>query len=150
MMARRRIPTGAGRLADAAPRRWPLAPDAGASWPLVLLASCLAVAITTYGWTSSPLRPLVTTWFLLACPGLALILLLPRRGAVTLFVLAIATSVSLETIVAEAMLETSTWSPRAALAVFIAVTLAGSALQLRGRGHSRPIPRRRVEEHTAP
>jgi len=119
-------------------------------WPLVLFASCLAVAITTYGWTSSPLRPLVTTWFLLACPGLALILLLPRREPVTLFVLAIAASVSLETIVAEAMLETSTWSPRAALAVFIAVTVAGSALQLSGRRDSRPIARRRVEEHTAP
>jgi hypothetical protein len=149
MMARRRIPIDARRLADAA-RRWPLASDAGASWPLVLFASCLAVAITTYGWTSSPLRPLVTMWFLLACPGLALVLLLPRRGAVTLLVLAIATSVSLETIVAEAMLETRTWSPRAALAVFIAVTLAGCALQLRGRRHGRPIARRRVEERTAP
>jgi hypothetical protein len=117
-------------------------------WPFVLFASCLAVAITTYGWTSSPLRPLVTTWFLLACPGLALILLLPRRGPVTLFVLAIATSVALETIVAEAMLETSIWSPRAALAVFIAVTFAGSALQLGRRRDSSPIASRRIEEHT--
>jgi hypothetical protein len=149
MMARRRIPIDARRLADATRRR-PLASDAGAGWPLVLFASCLAVAITTYGWTSSPLRPLVTTWFLLACPGLALVLLLPRRGAVTLFVLAIATSVSLETILAEAMLETRTWSPRAALAVFIAVTLAGCALQLGGRRHSSPIAGRRVEERTAP
>jgi hypothetical protein len=121
-------------------RARPFALDGSVSWPLVLFASCLAVAITAYGWTSSPLRPLVTTWFLLACPGLALMLLLPRRGGVTLFVLAIATSLSLETIVGVAMLETSTWSPRAALAVFIAVTLAGSALQLRGR----------VEERTAP
>jgi hypothetical protein len=121
-------------------RARPFALDGSVSWPLVLFASCLAVAITAYGWTSSPLRPLVTTWFLLACPGLALMRLLPRRGGVTLFVLAIATSLSLETIVGVAMLETSTWSPRAALAVFIAVTLAGSALQLRGR----------VEERTAP
>lgn len=127
----------------------PRTPTVRASWPLVLVGSCLAVAITTYGWTSSPLRPLVTTWFLLACPGLALILLLPRRGTVTLFVLAIATSVALETIVAEAMLETSIWSPRAALAVLIAVTLAASALQLGGRRQSRPRARRRVEEHTA-
>jgi hypothetical protein len=149
MMARRRIPTGARCATDGA-RRWWIAPDAVAIWPLVLFASCLAVAITTYGWTSSPLRPLVTTWFLLVCPGLALMRLLPRRGAVTLFVLAIATSVSLETIVAEAMLETSIWSPRAALAVFIAVTLAGSALRLGGRRHSRPVARRRLEEHTAP
>jgi hypothetical protein len=81
---------------------------------------------------------------------LALVLLLPRRGAVTLFVLAIATSVSLETILAEAMLETRTWSPRAALAVFIAVTLAGCALQLGRRRHSSPIAGRRVEERTAP
>jgi hypothetical protein len=146
---RLRIGKNARRLAGAA-RLWPFALNAAAGWPLVLLASCLAVAITTYGWTSSPLRPLVTTWFLLACPGLALMGLLPRRGAVTLLVLAIATSLSLETIVAEAMLETSAWSPRAALAVFIAVTLVGSAIQLRGKRYSPPVVRRQIEERAVP
>jgi hypothetical protein len=112
-------------------RRLPSVLTARTAWPLVLLASCAAVAVTTYGWTSSPARPLVTTWFLLACPGLALVRLLPQRGALTLVVLAIATSLTLETLVAEAMLETSAWSPRATLALLIAVTMGGSVIQLR-------------------
>jgi hypothetical protein len=104
---------------------------AGGAWPLVLLGSCAAVAITTYGWTSSPARPLVTTWFLLACPGMALVRFLPYRGVFTLLVLALATSLSLETIIAEAMLKASAWSPHGTLAILIAVTLAGSGIQLR-------------------
>jgi hypothetical protein len=62
---------------------------------------------------------------------LALVRLLPQRGALTLVVLAIATSLTLETLVAEAMLETSAWSPRATLALLIAVTMGGSVIQLR-------------------
>jgi hypothetical protein len=108
---------------------------AGGVWPPVLLLSCLAVATTTYGWTSSPLRPLVTTWFLLVCPGVALVRLLPRRGALALLVLSIATSLSLETIVAEVMLESRAWSPRATLAILITITSAGAATQLRRAAH---------------
>jgi hypothetical protein len=112
----------------------------GRGWPLALLASSVAVALTTYGWTSSPFRPLVTTWFLLACPGIALVRLLPRRGALTLAVLAIATSLALETLVAEAMLESNLWSPRSTLAILLAVTVAGAVAQLRER--SVPAPDR--------
>lgn len=125
-------------------RRWELpavgALGPGSGWPLALLASSAAVALTTYGWTSSPLRPLVTTWFLLACPGIALVRLLPRRGALTVAVLAIATSLVLETLVAEAMLESHLWSPRSTLGVLLAVTVAGSVAQLRVR--SVPAPDR--------
>jgi hypothetical protein len=110
----------------------------GSGWPLALLASSVAVALTTYGWTSSPFRPLVTTWFLLACPGMAVVRLLPRRGALTLVVLAIATSLALETLVAEAMLESNLWSPRSTLAILLAVTVAGSIAQLRERPVSAP------------
>jgi hypothetical protein len=106
------------------------------TWPFILLASCAAVAMTTYGWTSSPARPLVTTWFLLLCPGMALVRFLPQRGPLTLFVLAIATSLSLETLVAETMLEASLWSPRATLAILIALTAGGAVAQL-GAGRAR-------------
>ena len=115
-------------------------PPPGSAWPLTLIASSAAVALTTYGWTSSPARPLVTTWFLLVCPGMALIRLLPRRGALTLAVLAIATSLSLETLIAETMLEASAWSPRSTLAILIVFTLAGALAQLPGVV---PLPLRR-------
>jgi hypothetical protein len=112
-------------------RRLPSVTSARSAWPLVLLASAAAVAVTTYGWTSSPLRPLVTTWFLLICPGMALVRLLPNRGTLTRLVLAIATSLTLETLLAETMLEASAWSPRAALVVLIGITIVGSLIQLR-------------------
>ena len=55
-------------------------------------------------------------------------------------VLAIATSLALETLVAEAMLESNLWSPRSTLAILLAVTVVGSVAQLRER--SVPAPDR--------
>lgn len=112
-------------------RRPPRSLGARAPWALVLLASCVAVAITTFAWTSSPARPAVTTWFLLVCPGLALVRLLPPRGAVTMLVLAVATSLVLETLLAEVMLEATAWSPNAALAILAALTAAGAGIDWR-------------------
>jgi hypothetical protein len=104
---------------------------ARAPWALVLLASSVAVAITTYAWPSSPVRPAVTTWFLLVCPGMALVRLLPPRGAVTMLVLAVATSLALETLLAEAMLEANAWSPNATLGILLALTVAGAGIEWR-------------------
>jgi hypothetical protein len=71
---------------------------------------------------------------------MALIRLLPRRGALTLAVLAIATSLSLETLIAETMLEARAWSPRSTLAILVVFTLAGALAQLPGVV---PLPLRR-------
>ena len=97
------------------------------AWPPVLLGSCAAIALTTWGWTSSPLRPAVTTWFLLVCPGMALVRLLPSRGALARLMLAVATSLAVETLVAEATLEAKVWSPSATLGLLIVLIVAASA-----------------------
>ena len=99
-------------------------------WPPVLLCSCAASALTTWGWTSSPLRPAITTWFLLVCPGMALVRLLPSRGALARLVLAVATSLTVETLVAEATLEAKAWSPSATLGLLIVLIVAASAVDL--------------------
>ena len=57
--------------------------------------------------------------------------LLPPRGAVTMLVLAVATSLVLETLLAEVMLEATAWSPNAAVAVLIALTVAGAGIDWR-------------------
>ena len=106
-------------------------------WPATAALSCAAVALTTWGWTSSPLRPAVTTWFLLVCPGMALVRLLPQRGLVLRFVLAVATGVALETVVATTMAEAKIWSAGAALAIFLIVTLVGTGLDVRSPSASR-------------
>lgn len=100
------------------------------AWEYLALGSCAAIAATTWGWTSAPVRPAVTTWFLLVCPGMALIRLLPARGALTRLVLAFATSLGLETLVATTLLEARAWSPSAVLSVLIAITLGAAALGL--------------------
>jgi hypothetical protein len=98
------------------------------AWEYAALGSCAAIAATTWGWTSAPVRPAVTTWFLLVCPGMALIRLLPARGALTRLVLAVASSLGLETLVATTLLEARAWSPSAVLGVLIAITVAAAAL----------------------
>jgi len=100
------------------------------AWEYLALGSCAAIAATTWGWASAPVRPAVTTWFLLVCPGMALIRLLPARGALTRLVLALATSLGLETLVATTLLEARAWSPSAVLSVLIAITLGAAALGL--------------------
>ena len=109
------------------------------AWPPLLLCSCVAVALTTWGWTLSPVRPAVTTWFLLICPGMALMRLLPSRGAMMRLVLAVATSLALETLVAEAALEAKAWSPGTTLGLLIALVVAATAVDLRAAA-SRSVP----------
>jgi uncharacterized membrane protein len=107
------------------------------AWPLALLASCGAVAITTSGIGPSAIQALVALWFLVVCPGAALVRLLPPRNAFTGLVLAVATSVALEAALATLLLEAKAWSPNAVLALLVAVTAAASVVDLVG------LPRRR-------
>jgi hypothetical protein len=113
-------------------------------WPPVLLCSCAASALMTWGWMSSPLRPAVTTWFLLVCPGMALVRLLPSRGILAQLVLAVATSLTLETLVAEATLEAKVWSPSATLGLLIVLIVAALAGDLWARSSTVPAARPRV------
>jgi hypothetical protein len=100
------------------------------NWPAVLLGSCAAVAVTTWVWPASPARAAVTAWFLLVCPGMAFVRLLPDRGPLTRLVLAIAASLAIDTVLAEVMLEAGLWSPEATLGILLALAIAGSGAQL--------------------
>lgn len=112
------------------PRR--LALPAWGRWPAIVLFSTLAVALAVFGGVGSPWRPLVVFWFLLVCPGMALVgLFLPRDGVATV-TLALALSIALDTLIAMALLYAGYWSPRAGLVVLIAITLVGVVLQFRG------------------
>ena len=42
-------------------------------WPLVLILSTLAVSLAAFQNWQSPLRPLITLWFMAICPGMALL-----------------------------------------------------------------------------
>lgn len=121
------------------------------AWPPALVASCAAVALTTWVWTSSPARPAVTTWFLIICPGMALVRLLPYRGFLTQTVLAVALSLAIETLGAEMALESHAWSPGTTLEELVGITLVAVALEVRiaGKAGSSPQPAVRRESSSA-
>jgi hypothetical protein len=78
------------------------------------------------------LRSLLACWFLLACPGLALVPLLRLGSFLGTWTVAIATSVALDTVVVGAMLYAGAWSPAIAFLVLAAITVGGAFAQLIG------------------
>ena len=98
-------------------------------WPPLIAASALAALAVTYAGATGPVRPLVALWFLAVCPGMALVRLLGLRDLLAELVLAVAVSLSLETIVATALVYAGSWSPQTTLDVFAGIALAGAAAQ---------------------
>jgi hypothetical protein len=98
-------------------------------WPWVIAAS-IAGAVAASG-LPNPARAIIVFWFLLVVPGMAIVPLLGVRNLATGLTLAIAASLALDALVAEAMVLAKLWSPTAGLAILAALSLAGAALQLR-------------------
>ena len=97
----------------------PLAVAAGA------VAACVAVSAP-----SGPARAAVTLAFLAAGPGLAFVPLLRLDGVLAPAVAIVATSVVVDGAVAETLVLTRAWSAPLALAILVALALAGAAAQL--------------------
>jgi hypothetical protein len=100
-------------------------------WPVVIVASAIAVAATSILQVGPPVRPVAAFWFLLVCPGMAVVPLLPIGDRLIQFGLAVALSIALDGVVSEAMLYANAWSDQAELAVLIGICLIGTMLQLR-------------------
>ena len=95
--------------------------------PAVALSIAAAVVA---GGLPSPARAVVVFVFLLLGPGMAFVPLLHVRSWATAIALVVATSLVLDTLVAEAMLLAKLWSPTAGLAIIGALSLVGAALQV--------------------
>jgi hypothetical protein len=100
-------------------------------WPLAIVASAVAVTAATTVPAGTPVRPLAAFWFLLVCPGMAFVPLLPIRERLVQLGLAVALSIGLDGAVSEAMLYARAWSYQGGLAVLIGICLIGTMLQLR-------------------
>jgi len=98
-------------------------------WPALIMLSAAGIALVFFAGVAAPARPFVALWFLLLCPGMALVRLL-RVGAIAVELsLAIALSLALDTLVAGVMIYTGTWAPERGLIVLIAISVLGAALQ---------------------
>ena len=92
-------------------------------WPLVLILSTLAVSLAAFQNWQSPLRPLITLWFMAICPGMALLRVFGFRLAAAGWTLAIAFSLALDTAVGIALLYSGRWSWQTGLVILVAITV---------------------------
>lgn len=100
-------------------------------WPIVILASALAIGLDTAGNITSPIRPYLAFWFLLVCPGMSFIILLGINNWLSKLTLAVALSIGIDLLVAETMVLAGRYSPEPALLIIIAISTLGVIMQLR-------------------
>ena len=105
--------------------------------PAVVLASLGVLAVVVAAGIGAPLQPLAAVWFLLVCPGLALVPLIRIGDPWEEIALALGVSVALDIVVATALMYADAWSPALIVGVLAAISIAGAALQLRDAGAPR-------------
>jgi len=109
-------------------------------WPRIIILSAIGTMLAVVSNVGSPLQPALVFWFVLVCPGMAVTRLLRIKDGVVEMTVAIALSIALDTIVAEAMVLTAKWSPDWGLLVLAGFSVAGAVLQIiavRGAAASR-------------
>ena len=93
------------------------------------MASGVAVVLATIAPIPSPVRAVIAFWFLLVCPGMAFVGLLNIKELWIRLMLAIALSIAMTAVVAEAMLFFNTWSPLLGVFILVYLSLGGVILQ---------------------
>ena len=106
------------------------------AWPLILVISGILAAVLAFGDIHSAVRLPVVVWFLLVCPGTAIVRLLDLEDLLAEVTVGIALSAALAIIVSGVMLYAHAWSPQATLAVLLGITMFAALLDLRRRRSS--------------
>ena len=99
------------------------------TWALISLLSALVASLAMLLPLSTPWRPLITFWFLLFCPGMAVIPFFHFNDRLTELVLALAFSIVLDTIVALTMVMDRIWSPFWGLTLIISLSVLAALVQ---------------------
>ncbi len=97
-------------------------------WPGIVAASTVAMAVVAALGLGPPIAPLVAVWFVFVCPGLPYVRLLNLGEPLNELLLAVALSLSLESVVSLVLLWGSSWTPGRMLQVMIAITVLGVSL----------------------
>lgn len=72
-------------------------------WPSIIISSATSAGWLTYAAIESPIRPVIVFWFLLICPGMALMRWLRIQDTVAELMLAVALSLALDMLIAVMM-----------------------------------------------
>ncbi|MGZ4304073.1 MAG: hypothetical protein ACXVFQ_18560 [Solirubrobacteraceae bacterium] len=99
-------------------------------WPLVMVASSLALALALVVGAHGPVRGALALWFFLTCPGMAIIGLLDIKDLLAEVLLAVALSIAIGMLSALAMALAHAWSADAATAALVVLTLLGARAQV--------------------
>jgi hypothetical protein len=108
-------------------------------WREVLVVSAVLAGAVQLAPPHSPLRLAVILWFVLVCPGMAVVRLLAVNDAATELALAVALSIALAMAAGGIALYSGLWAPGATLAILIAFTVGAAVAPL---GRARPRGRR--------
>ncbi len=99
-------------------------------WPVIILLSAIAAGIVNFITPVMVGRPLIVMWFLFVCPGMALVRFRRDDTSAVQWTLAIALSLTLDALVAGALLYAGKWSIGASLAIIMALSMVGAIVQL--------------------
>lgn len=99
-------------------------------WPAIIIISAGAVCLMVFLLPNSPLRPALTLWFLLVCPGMAFVRLLGITPSYVEWMLGIALSLALDTLLSALMMYAYAWSWELALLLLAVLSVGGAALQV--------------------
>jgi hypothetical protein len=98
-------------------------------WPLTIVITVAALAIATVVSPGEPVTLALTLWFVLICPGMALVGILGRRDPWVRVTAAVALSIAVDVAVAGTLVYSGAWSPSIALLMLASISLAGAVLQ---------------------
>jgi len=98
------------------------------SWAVIVLASTAAVALVSLIGAPDIVRGPITVWFIVICPGMAVVRLLRLDEPVADLMLALALSLALAGVIPAVLLYLGVWSPAWSLTILVAVAASGLAL----------------------
>ena len=99
-------------------------------WPFVVIPSALVMALLLALGADGPIRILAAFWFLLFCPGLSFVWLLPMRAPAEDLAVGFVLSIVIDTLVATTIVVIGGLTAASGFIVVSAVCLAGCALPL--------------------
>lgn len=97
-------------------------------WPTVVLVSTVLTALAMLTGAPEVVRAPIVVWFLVFCPGMAIVRLVRLDDPLAEVMLAFAVSLALAGLVPGVFLYLGAWSPVWSLVVLLAVTTVGLAL----------------------
>jgi uncharacterized membrane protein len=99
-------------------------------WGPLAVASALSAGALDAADVHSAVRVAVAVWFVLVCPGIAVVRLLRLDDAAAELALGVAVSIALAVAVGATTLYAGHWSPGVTLAVLVAITVAAAGAPL--------------------